>query len=160
LAVGPFPFSAADETAMKDTVFAPERSRNFDAPVSLPDGHQTRWTRLAGNGDYVDFRKAFGQQPGNVHYAVTHIRAARAQSARISMGVDYWMKVWLNGKVVQPYLTKSGGETKGAFTFDVALEAGWNELLVKVAPGLNGNGFWMAITDTAGLAFAARAGGA
>lgn len=158
MVVGPFPFNTAVETVMKDTVFAPERSRNVDAPVSLPDGRQARWTRLTGNGDHVDFRKAFGQRPGSVHYAITHIRAARAHSARISMGVDYWMKVWVNGKVAQPYLTKTGGEKKGAFTFDVALEAGWNELLVKVAPGLNGNGFWMAITDTADLAFAVRAG--
>jgi hypothetical protein len=66
------------------------------------------------------------------------------------------MKIWINGELGQDLAPHSGPPFKGQFSLDLPLLAGSNELLVKVASGSLGNGFWMAVSDTGQLSFSAR----
>ena len=164
LAAGPF--MAGDPTAVdivqkidaamkKD--YPPEGKRDFNGEISLGDGKTTKWQAMEGENDFVDLGRRFQRTLGCIGYAVTHIYSPKAHAVRLSYGMDYWMKMWLNGKqLVQPYDTRSGAPSKGQFTLDVELQSGWNELLLKVASGSKGNGFWISINNPGDLRFALR----
>lgn len=66
-----------------------------------------------------------------VAYLRTFIESSKAQPARIELGADDGVKVWLNGKVVHGN-NSSGAAVAGEEKVDVELKQGWNELLVKV----------------------------
>jgi HEAT repeat protein len=73
-------------------------------------------------------------------YLRTAVWSPRDQSARLEVGSDDGAKVWWNGALVAAKNVPRGcvpGEDK----VDIALRAGWNELLLKV---VNGAGAWAA----------------
>jgi hypothetical protein len=137
-------------------VYPPEVKRDFSAVVPLGNGKTARWERFAGNSDYLDFFAKYHLYSTGISYAVTYIYSPVARPARLSYGVDYWAKLWLNGALVKDLSQRPYAPQKGQFTLDVPLKAGWNELLVKVHSGGSGNGFWMAISDPGDLKFAAQ----
>ncbi len=157
-AVGPFLYGdnggTAVGTVMRDQGFAPELKREFSEPVNLGNGTSAPWQPVEGEDGYVDFFALTGKRSGNIHYAVTRIHAATRCMVRFSYGVDFWIRIWLNGTVVVDFATPpSSFPGKGQLTFDAALEEGWNEVFVKVASGSGGNGFWMAVSDNGRLRF-------
>lgn len=169
LAAGPF--MAGDSTmpgakmalAVDQAMKAPawqmvETTRDLDATVTLPDGKTTKWIRpeASGTGDFIDLGRTYDRNFGCISYAVTHIHSPAPARIRISYGMDYWVKIWLNGKLVQDIAPHGGHPFKGQFSLDVDLQEGWNELLVKVGSGSLGNGFWLAVSDPGDLTFSAR----
>ncbi|MBU4285446.1 MAG: alpha-mannosidase [Verrucomicrobia bacterium] len=163
--IGPFVFGQAPNhveldkvdvaTAMKEVVLPPERIRDFEATIMLDDGTALRWQPMADEGDFVDFYRFSGKKDPSIHYAVTHIHAPRAQSVRFAFGMDNWLRMWIAGRLAMPYEEGRGPIIKGQFTFDAELSAGWNEVLVKVASGSGGNGFWLSVSADE-LTFARR----
>ncbi|MEI8196020.1 MAG: glycoside hydrolase family 38 C-terminal domain-containing protein, partial [Phycisphaerae bacterium] len=153
------PMEAAGQTLQK-TEYAPEKSRDLDAPFTLVDGLEARWQSpslsTVGSGDFIDFHALTGHKSGSIHYAVTHLWSDAARTARLSFGLDYHGRIWLNGQLVAPCLAGAGAPYKGQLNLDIQLQKGWNELLLKIASGSGGNGFWMAISDPGTLKFAAR----
>ena len=146
------PFDASKDKlageAQLAAVYAPEPRA---VPGRMVDGHA--WQKLEGNSDYINFVDKHGSN--GISYAVTHILAPTARKVRLSYGVDYWAKIWLNGQEVLNLSERSYNPAKGQFTLDVELKAGWNQLLVKVRPGSNGNGFWLALSDPGDLKLSA-----
>ena len=134
----------------------PEATRDPSAVFAFADGTTGGWRTLDGTADFIDFGRAFGQYSGTICYARTGIQALAATSVRLLYGMDYWMKIWVNGELVKNLETHGGAPFKGQFQVDVPLKAGANELLVKVASGSLGNGFWMAVSDPGNLRFSAK----
>ncbi|MFZ2656010.1 MAG: family 10 glycosylhydrolase [Victivallales bacterium] len=156
-AIGPFKGKGEKPEEGLATVFPPEEKRDLDGEVPLGDGKTARWIPMEGFGDYVDFVPRCGKKIGVIAYAVTHVYAKEAHRVRLSYSMDYWMKIWLNGKLVKDYEPHGGGAPiKGTFTLEVELQPGWNELLVKVNSGTHGNGFWMAVSNPGDLRFSAK----
>ena len=150
-AVGPFTYDLksglAPEQLLETMVYAPESTRDFETAVALDQQTTARWTRMNACGNYVDFKKVFGAGEGSIHYAATYLFSPRPYRVRLRYGMDYYLRMWLNGKLVLPFARGHGPACKGQFFLDVDLPAGQSELLVKVAAGSSGSGFWMAVSD-------------
>jgi hypothetical protein len=66
-----------------------------------------------------------------VAYARTWVHCDREQAARLELGSDDGVKVWLNRKVVHANNVFRGLQP-GSDKVNVTLVAGWNPLLLKV----------------------------
>lgn len=127
-----------------EIVLEPERSRDF-----------RRWTPLNGFDAFTDLSCGHPVKDGIIRYAVTYIESPDDRIVRLSYGVDYTVKMWLNGIAVKPTAarTKTGAPARGDDFLDLNLKKGWNEFLVKVGSGSGGFGFWMEISNRNDLRF-------
>jgi hypothetical protein len=66
-----------------------------------------------------------------VAYARTWVRSEQRRPARLELGSDDGIKVWLNRRVVHTNNTFRGLQP-GSDKLQVTLNAGWNPLLLKV----------------------------
>jgi hypothetical protein len=136
MASGPYTQDAKDGPGLFDVVFPPERPGAKDAkwqamPVAtdrnrpwLLEFDKTPWLR--GNNRAV--------------YLRTRLYSPKKQPARMELGSDDGVKVWLGGKLIHANNTTrpcSPGQDKK----DVTLEQGWSELMMKVTQG---GGEWSA----------------
>ena len=78
----------------------------------------------------MDLLKALGGEQ-RVAYARTWVHCDQQQPARLELGTDDGVKVWLNRKVVHANNTFRGLQP-GSDKVNVTLNAGWNPLLLKV----------------------------
>ena len=123
---GPYAESGKVYAQLFDTVFPPEK----------PDAKGVEWRPLpaepnpAGGPVIFDLLKAVGGEE-RAAYVRTWIRSEKAQDARLEIGVDDGIKVWLNGKVVMAE-NRGGACIPGTFKTDLALREGWNPVLMKV----------------------------
>ena len=129
--VGAGPYSKKDKGAQElfDIVFPPEKA---EADV--------KWVHLTkGIGTWeINLAEALGGGDNVVGYVRTRIWSPSEQEARLEMGSDDGIKVWLNGVVV--HANNAGrGITVRQDTAKVNLKEGWNELLLKVT---NAGGGW------------------
>ncbi len=104
-----------------------------------------RWsTAKAGPGGFVDLARALGENDWVVGYAYAEFPSANPGQARLRVGSDDGIKIWLNGKLVhhneigRPYCP-------GSDQVDVELNAGTNRLLVKVDNYTRNWGFGVAV---------------
>ncbi len=127
-----------------DEVLEPERTRD-----------NTNWTALSGFKPFVDISCGVPVQDGTVRYAVTYLHSPDARRVRLSYGIDYLAKIWLNRNAVKPTgkRLKRGAPVRGEEFLDVDLKPGWNELLLKIGSGSGANGFWMDISNLDDLRF-------
>ncbi|MCX8154851.1 MAG: HEAT repeat domain-containing protein [Verrucomicrobiae bacterium] len=132
---GPFTAEGKDGQALFDTVFPPEQN---PVPAGVawqlaPVGtlKERPWqVNLAGlfAGDH------------RVAYARVWVHSDTAQPARLELGADDGLKVWFNGRVV--LAANRGGDVQpGEFKAEVALQPGWNQILLKVTQWTSGWGF-------------------
>ncbi|OGV73952.1 MAG: hypothetical protein A3K19_22945 [Lentisphaerae bacterium RIFOXYB12_FULL_65_16] len=155
--LGPFSATSAKVEEEMARVYAPETARNLDGTMDAGNGVTLRWTALDGFGDFIDLSGGQPHKAGQVGYAVTHVFCPDSRRVRFSYGMDYWIKIWLNGTLIKDFEPHAGGAPfKGQFQLDAELRPGCNELLVKVGSGSHGNGFWLAVTNPGDLRFAAR----
>lgn len=133
---GPYDYShdIAGDDAIRSCQFAPEQ-----------DGAKPAWKPALGQGDYIDFHALSGTFTGSIHYARTFLHSQREQTALLSWGVDYWLKFWIDGVVQCEGISGQGSAGKNKMSRAISLKKGWNEVLIKVASGSTGNGFWMAV---------------
>lgn len=83
-------------------------------------------------------------------YAHVYVHSPSARAAKLLLGNDDGIKVWLNGGHVCTHDVYQGWQAD-QFTEDVTLNEGWNQLLCKVSQGGGGYQFSARLTDT-GLA--------
>jgi hypothetical protein len=88
----------------------------------------------------VDLLKSFGGGEECVAYARTWVQCYDEQPARLEIGSDDGIKVWLNFRLVDSH-NGTRALTPGEDKMDVNLSRGWNELLVKVTQHDQGWGF-------------------
>jgi hypothetical protein len=128
LLLGPFP---NDNDTGHDRVFPPETE-----PVDLRkqyDGFQGKvgWQVYHSLTDKIDLEKYYSHGEAGVAYAVCWIRAPGRVKVTLSTGSDDGIKVWAGRKLVLDkavHREAVPGDDKTPFF----LEAGWQEVLVKI----------------------------
>ena len=75
----------------------------------------------------------FGTRPTeSASYGHVYVYSPSSRSAKLLMGCDDGIKVWLNGNNVYTK-DRYGGWTQDEFEADVSLNQGWNQLLCKIS---------------------------
>lgn len=122
---GPYAEAGKNYRALFDTVFPPEQ----------PDAKQVIWRALPAGTDpskpwLLDLLKFLGGEQC-VAYVRTCIHSDKPQPARLDLGTDDGVRIWLNGAQVHANNTARPirpGQDKAAIT----LKRGWNTLLLKI----------------------------
>jgi HEAT repeat protein len=122
---GPYTKDDADGTELFDIAFAPEE----------PDARDVAWRIMpvGTNKDrpwLIELDKALGGN-NRAAYLRNKIRFDKSQKARLELGSDDGIKVWLNGQLVHAN-NATRGASAGQDKVEVALKQGWNRLLLKI----------------------------
>ena len=118
--------------------FAPEAVLLAPGPAEALPGGKVATPRAHG----VDLLTVFGGAPANcAAYAAGTVRVAQPRSMRLLFGSDDAAEVWINGKSVHRQIRVRGARLGDDEVPAVALVAGDNQIVVKVAQGMFGFGF-------------------
>lgn len=126
---GPYTKEGADGAALFDVPFGPEI-----------EGKEPAWRIVpAGTNDDRPWLIELEKDPalaGNnrVAYLWTRVWSPKEQKARLELGSDDGVKVWLNGELVHANNATRPAEP-GQDKVEVTLKEGWNPLLVKLTQG-------------------------
>ena len=143
LAAGPYIEKGKEGRAIFDMVFPPEK----------PDAKDVKWKRLTqGIGSWdINLEATFGGRNHCGAYMRTQIWSPAGQGARLELGSDDAIKVWLNGKLVHANYANRGMSPRQDLV-DVKLRNGWNELVLKVVDNEGGWGFCCRVRKSDGSA--------
>ncbi|HUS71806.1 MAG TPA: HEAT repeat domain-containing protein [Sedimentisphaerales bacterium] len=132
LAAGPYIEKGKESRAIFDMAFPPEK----------PEAGDVKWKRLTqGVGSWdINLEATFGSRDHCGAYMRTQIWAPENQDARLELGSDDSIKVWLNGKLVHSNYANRGMSPRQDLV-DVKLRNGWNELMLKVVDNEGGWAF-------------------
>ncbi len=118
----------------------------------VADPGAVRWTRRESKSDFVDLLEVFPKAPDKcVAYAQTFIHSPKKQEARLWLGYNDCMAVWLNGRKIHQGRYYACAKWEDANRTDMVansarLEEGWNRLVCKVERGGGGWGFSAGLT--------------
>ena len=98
------------------------------------------WKKLSGEEEFVDLFRRTGQKNRGVNYVRTTIHCETERHVTLGVTLDYFGKVWLNGKLLKVFDSMHGG-VREPVMIPVVLKKGENELLLKVHAGSAGNEF-------------------
>lgn len=131
---GPYLQEGKDYKQLFDMAFPPE----------IAGARNIKWKKLPPGAEakrpwVMDLLKAFGGEQ-RVAYARTWVYSEEPQAARLELGTDDGVKVWLNQRVVHTN-NIFRGLTPGEDKIKVSLNKGWNALLLKVTQLNAGWGF-------------------
>ncbi len=129
--VGPFP---NEGMSGYDTPFAPELSIDTAATVSGGRFDDLQWLpyRSVGRVAYLRLSSVIAPTTDAVTYLATVVESPRKQNAVLRLSVDGAYKAWLNQDLVALQQNDYGG-TIDRDAFPIALQAGPNLLLIKIA---------------------------
>jgi hypothetical protein len=116
-----------------DRAFAPEQGVRLDA-----EQEGLRWQERP---DFVDGKVHEWRGDNSAFYLRRTIHADVACTAVLALGRDDAIKVFLNGSEVFAHKAPGAAAPEQDFT-EVGLQAGDNELLLKVTNGIGPGGFW------------------
>ncbi len=90
----------------------------------------------------------FGKQPTeSAVYAHIYVYSPISRSAKLLVGCDDGIKIWINGDNVYTN-DRYGGWSKDQFKININLESGWNRLMFKISQGGGDFKFSARITDS------------
>lgn len=127
-----------------DIAFPPEEPN--------PVGIQWRSVPQGINPDHpwlVDVGQLLSEEENQVTYLYTWFESPIEGMARLEMGSDDGMKVWLNGKLVHTN-NVTRAVAPGEDTVEVPIQAGWNSLLVKLTQNTSTWGMCLRVQDRDG----------
>jgi len=124
---GPYMEKEKDGAALFDIEFPPEKG----------DGSEAKWKAVGANNGQLDMGAITEAGDQRAAYLRTYILSPKAQEARLDMGSDDGIKVWLNGKVVHANNANRGYQANQDRA-KIALNEGTNVLLVKITNGGDG----------------------
>lgn len=142
--IGPFPNR---EDKGLETAYGPEEGAvDLGREYEGRDG-KVRWRPGPADADQVDLLRIFHAGDNAVFYAVCWVRSRGPSHARLAVGSDDGVKVWLNRKVL--FVDHNHRAiAPGQDVRRIDLEAGWNEILIKVDNGGSLNLFCCELKDT------------
>ncbi len=126
---GPYTKEGAQGPELFDALFAPEQ-----------EGQEAKWRIVAAgtNEDrpwLIELEKDVALAGDHrVAYLRTRVWSPKEQKARLELGSDDGVKVWLNGQLMHANNATRPAEP-GEDKVEVALKEGWNPLLVKLTQG-------------------------
>ena len=94
---------------------------------------------------WIDFRKLTGSKAPGIVYATTDMVQPEDRAATLIVDVDYYTKIWVNGKQVSAIT----GMHSTPILVRVVLERGHNKILVKLGSGSLGFGFCVMVKNDA-----------
>jgi hypothetical protein len=143
LGTGPYVEKGKEGRAIFDMTFPPEKS----------DAKDIKWKRLTkGIGSWdINLESTFGGRNHCAAYMKTQIRSLIKQDARLELGSDDSIKVWLNDKLVHSNYANRGMSPRQDLV-SVKLEEGWNRLLLKVVDNEGGWAFCCRVRKQDGTA--------
>jgi beta-galactosidase len=155
--LGPFPVQSKSQTEGLNTVFPGEKNAiagdtNPNLNYQRADGKQLDFRKTAvsdGNG-FIDLGgalNAFGET--GIAYATKTVDCERAGDVTLRLGVDYFMKVWVNGQLVCDISQGHGSPKPNRHIIKVQMNKGENVITLKVWPGSKGFGFWANMSEPA-----------
>ena len=105
-------------------------------PPEKPDATGVKWSPLTKGvaPQKIDLLQAVGRGDNRSAYAKTHIWVPESTDARLEMGSDDGIKVWIDDKVVHSN-NATRGLVVGQDKAKARLRRGWNKVLVKIAQG-------------------------
>lgn len=142
---GPFRQAGEDYAALFDIPFPPETEGTGDWRA-IPAGTDPKRPWL------LDLLKALGGEQC-VAYARTWVYSEKATSARLEIGADDGVKVWVNHKFLHGN-NASRALSPGSDKVPVQLEAGWNLVLLKITQNNQGWEFCARFVNPDGTALA------
>jgi hypothetical protein len=164
--LGPIPTGAAltsfQRTPENERAFTAALAREFvpneatlhgqEGEVVEVGGRKLTWVRGKMNGDVLDLNANYGgEQRNSAAYAVTELNLpAPVKGARLLLGADDSLKVWLNGKEVWRLADTRGVQPDSDEVAGLDLPAGRNVLVVKVVTGVGGWGLSARLEDRQG----------
>jgi len=131
---GPYRQAGKNYAALFDIAFPPEAAA-AEPGAGAPPTEPVNWQNLPPGADpkrawSMDLLKALGGEQC-VAYARTWIFSEQEQPARLELGSDDGVKVWLNHKLVHANNTARPLQP-GSDQLNVTLKPGWNPLLLKI----------------------------
>lgn len=145
---GPFSSKADDSKMMLDTVWnrqveemAKEGDYNPNFDFDLPQGGKSNWRAQLSpdkSGCY-DFTALSSDVPNQVNYATLTIERKKPGKARIKLGFDWRLKMWVNGK--EEFRCDAGAHFP-KFELFIPLKAGKNVISFKHGGGRSGSKLW------------------
>jgi hypothetical protein len=132
-----------------DKVLPPEVQPFHLRAIFLGRHSRVNWAPLNSGTDRIDLLKQLSMVPersDGVAYAACWVRAPRERQVILAAGSDDGIKVWLNRNLV---LDKAGQREAepGQDRMPITLQAGWNELLVKLDHRQGPWGFFLELRD-------------
>ncbi|MCX6906717.1 MAG: HEAT repeat domain-containing protein [Verrucomicrobia bacterium] len=144
LVAGPYTEAGKNYRALFDVPFPPEQ----------PDAKQVKWRALpAGTSADKPWLLDLLKFPGGEQcaaYVRTNIYSDKPQPARLDIGSDDGVKVWLNGAMVHANNT-ARPITPGSDKAAVTLKQGWNTLLLKITQNNLGWEFCVRVVKPDGM---------
>lgn len=121
------------------------------------DGASLDWRKVinAGEGGFVDLQRELASGEGLVVYAQRQVPSDKNRMVRVRLGADYWLRFWVNGRLLLDVSESHDAPKAAAFQVDVPLRAGENTFTVKAVSGAKGFGFWADMGELAGGASSA-----
>lgn len=155
--LGPFAATAGTEgkpPAILDTEFPGEAAAiagdtNPNLTYTRADGKvlDFRTTVQADKDDFMNLAATLKAGENSVAYATCLVKREKAGTAILRLGVDYWMKVWVNGKLVYRMDQGHGSPKPNRHLVRLDLQEGENVVTLKVLAGGKGFGFWANLAD-------------
>ncbi len=142
VASGPYTQKGKDGAALFDVAFPPEKGDK-----------NVKWERVTKGLDAwgIDLEATFGSLDNCACYLRTSVFSPADQEARLEMGSDDGILVWLNGEKVHAN-NANRGLAAGQDVVKVKLKKGWNVLMAKVVDNSGGWAFCCRIRSTEGTA--------
>jgi lysophospholipase L1-like esterase len=134
-------------TADLETVFPPEAQLAKGEKDATEPADKHAWTRVAsGKEALLDFAALTGWSDRGVCYARTTVRREKAGTLRLAWQLDYFGKLWINGRLVK-VVDGGHGNPKMPMLIPVELQAGDNTILVKIHSGSRGSSSSVLLED-------------
>lgn len=158
LVLGPFEFKSTDfggdqQQAAADKEFMSNEGA-LDGTQPAPPG--TSWKALHFTGDanvgQVDLDKLYKAIDHANAYAVAWLDCPQEiKDAKLCVGSDDYLKVWINGKLVHTYKTERRASTADQDVVPgIALKKGLNRIVVKCVDVVLAWDFYFRLTDSKG----------
>lgn len=124
------------------------------------DGRPLDWRRTVepGEGGYIDLSKALKPEREGVAFLARTLKFDRPRMVRLRFGADYFLRAWLNGKEIVTVDSGHGAPKPNDFVVDAMVNAGDNNLTLKIGSGSKGFGVWADMNDNLSAAGSAGDG--
>lgn len=118
------------------------------AELAGVDGTPVRWQKApadaTGADGYLDLGRLLGNAGGTTCFAYSRLNLASARRARLYMGCGDSMTVWVNGREVLRRIAHRNAD-RDEDSVEVTLDAGANDVLVRISRGIGANGMYFRI---------------
>lgn len=148
--IGPFPNPRESDDLRYglDSVYLPEKEIRLNKAYEGADGQEVKWFRKKNSGAGYDMElwKYYDPYEFIISYALTYVYSPEKQEVPFMLGSDDGAKVFLNDEEIYRFLDVRIAEPDQD-TIKLALEEGWNKLMIKAENNFGGYAFYARIID-------------